>query len=98
MVPINGIEVGGKTAVMHSPYRFHQSGKRRLICFRERIGGIDVLFISPCHAETIVLLSRKNVDGYVEVDLDVSKLQGNVGASAIYAEIQALSPSRKIDS
>ena len=39
--------------------------------------------------ETVVLLGRKNIDGYINIDLDVSSLQSNVGASATYAEIQS---------
>lgn len=38
--------------------------------------------------ETCVLLSREKVDGYVEVDLDVEKLEGKSG-TATYAEIKA---------
>lgn len=39
------------------------------------------------HVETVVLLSRKKVNGYVDVDLDVEKIQGKSG-SATYKEIQ----------
>lgn len=42
-----------------------------------------------CHVETVVLLGRKNVDGYINIDLDVSSLQCNAGASATYAEIHS---------
>ena len=40
-----------------------------------------------CHVETVVLLSREKVNGYVDVDLDVEKIQGKSG-SATYKEIQ----------
>ena len=36
--------------------------------------------------ETVVLLSREKVNGYVDVDLDVEKIQGKSG-SATYKEI-----------
>lgn len=38
--------------------------------------------------KTVVLLSDKKVDGYVNIDLDVEKLQGKSG-TATYAEIKA---------
>ena len=40
------------------------------------------------HVETVVLLSDKKVDGYVNIDLDVEKLEGKLG-TATYAEIKA---------
>lgn len=39
------------------------------------------------HVETVVLLSREKVDGYVDIDLDVEKLEGKSG-TATYAEIK----------
>ena len=38
--------------------------------------------------ETVVLLSDKKVDGHINIDLDVEKLEGKSG-SATYAEIKA---------
>lgn len=38
------------------------------------------------HVETVVLLSREKVNGYVDVDLDAEKIQGKSG-SATYKEI-----------
>lgn len=38
--------------------------------------------------KTVVLLSDKKVDRYVNIDLDVEKLQGKSG-TATYAEIKA---------
>ena len=38
------------------------------------------------HVETVVLLSREKVNGYVDADLDVEKIQGKSG-SATYKEI-----------
>ncbi len=40
------------------------------------------------NVETVVLLSREKVDGYVNVDLDVEKLESK-GGTATYAEIKA---------
>ena len=40
------------------------------------------------HVETVVLLSREKVDGYVDIDLDVEKLESKSG-TATYAEIKA---------
>ena len=37
--------------------------------------------------ETVVLLSDKMVDGYIDIDLDVEKLEGKSGI-ATYAEIK----------
>ena len=39
------------------------------------------------HVETVVLLSREKVDGYVDIDLDVEKLEGKSG-TATYKEIK----------
>ena len=39
------------------------------------------------HVETVVLLSREKVDGYVDIDLDVEKLEGKSGI-ATYKEIK----------
>ena len=39
------------------------------------------------HVETVVLLGREKVDGYISVDLDVEKLEGN-GGTATYTEIK----------
>lgn len=43
--------------------------------------------MNTLHVETVVLLSREKVNGYVDVDLDVEKIQGKSG-SATYKEIQ----------
>ena len=44
-------------------------------------------FSHSVHVETVVLLSKEKVNGYVDVDLDVEKIQGKSG-SATYKEIQ----------
>jgi 23S rRNA (uracil1939-C5)-methyltransferase len=41
-----------------------------------------------CHVETVVLLSDKKVDGHINIDLDVEKLESK-GGTATYAEIKA---------
>lgn len=46
------------------------------------------MFPRTVHVETVVLLSNKKVDGYVNIDLDVEKLEGKSG-TATYAEIKA---------
>lgn len=38
--------------------------------------------------ETVVLLSREKVDGYVEIDLEVENLESTSGGRATYAEIK----------
>ena len=43
--------------------------------------------VSSCHVETVVLLGREKVDGYILVDLDVEKLDGE-GGTATYTEIK----------
>ena len=35
--------------------------------------GIFIHAIVPRHVETVVLLRRENVDGYVEIDLEIEK-------------------------
>ena len=40
------------------------------------------------HVETVVLLSDKKVDGHINIDLDVEKLESK-GGTATYAEIKA---------
>ena len=32
---------------------------------------------ASCHVETVVLLRREKVDGYVDIDLDVEKIENN---------------------
>ena len=48
---------------------------------------IRFLFGDFTHVETVVLLSDKMVDGYIDIDLDVEKLEGKSG-TATYAEIK----------
>ena len=50
-----------------------------------RIGGKCLLTLH--FVETVVLLSDKKVDGYIDIDLDVEKLEGKLG-TATYAEIK----------
>lgn len=45
------------------------------------------MFPNSFHVETVVLLSREKVDGHIEIDLDVEKLEGKSG-TATYAEIK----------
>jgi 23S rRNA (uracil1939-C5)-methyltransferase len=40
-----------------------------------KVRAVD-LFSHTAHVETVVLLSREKIDGYVEIDLDVEKLEG----------------------
>ena len=47
----------------------------------------DSNIVSSCHVETVVLLGREKVDGYILVDLDVEKLDGE-GGTATYTEIK----------
>lgn len=63
------------------------------ICFRFPISYngslVDEIFPpKEKHVETVVLLSRKNIDTYIEFELDTSVLEGNTGASATYEEIK----------
>ena len=48
----------------------------------------DTHLINFCHMETVVLLRRENIDGYIDIDLDVEKLEGKSGI-ATYKEIKA---------
>lgn len=45
------------------------------------------MFSYTKHVETVVLLSDKKVDGHIDIDLDVEKLEGKSG-TATYAEIK----------
>lgn len=67
-----------------------KAAKRRSICYQEQIRGNDVLFISSCHVETVVMLSRKTLDDVVEIDLDLDELDITAAESkATYPEIKA---------
>ena len=44
--------------------------------------------ISSMDVETVVLLSREKVNGHINIDLDVEKLESK-GGTATYAEIKA---------
>ena len=56
-----------------------RTGRLRWICFPERTLGMSIYFISSCHVETVVLLGREKVDGYIAIDLDIEKLEGKSG-------------------
>lgn len=45
------------------------------------------LFSETIHVETVVLLRGEKVDGYVDIDLDVEKMEGKSG-TATYKEIR----------
>ena len=45
------------------------------------------LFPQTMHVETVVLLSDKKVDGHINIDLDVEKLESKAG-TATYPEIK----------
>ena len=49
---------------------------------------MTIYFIFSCHVETVVLLSGEKVDGYVDIDLDVEKMEGKSG-TATYEETKA---------
>ena len=46
------------------------------------------MFPHTVHVETVVLLGREKVDGYIDLDLDIEKLESK-GGSATYPEIKA---------
>ena len=48
---------------------------------------MTIYFISSSHVETVVLLSDKKVDGHINIDLDVEKLESK-GGTATYTEIK----------
>lgn len=52
----------------------------------ERVCCVD-MFPMTGNVETVVLLSGKKVDGHIDIDLDVEKLEGKSG-TATYAEIK----------
>ncbi|MBR2793610.1 MAG: 23S rRNA (uracil(1939)-C(5))-methyltransferase RlmD, partial [Solobacterium sp.] len=52
----------------------------------EKIQPVD-MFPMTTHVETVVLLRRENVDGYVDINLEVEKLTGK-GGTASYTEIK----------
>jgi hypothetical protein len=44
-------------------------------------GHFDIHLINSCHVETVVLLSDKKIDGHINIDLDVEKLEDKSVAS-----------------
>ena len=51
--------------------------KHALINSREPLLKSDINLEQSSHVETVVLLHREKVDGYVDIDLDVEKLENN---------------------
>ena len=51
--------------------KFGQTGK----------GDFDIHNVQSCHVETVVLLSDKKIDGHINIDLDVEKLEDKSVAS-----------------
>ena len=49
---------------------------------------MTIYFVDSCHIETVVFLSREKVDGHINIDLDVEKLESKSG-TATYTEIKA---------
>ncbi len=47
----------------------------------------DIHVVVLGHVETVVLVSDKRVDGYIDIDLDVKKF-GSKGGRVTYAEIK----------
>lgn len=54
--------------------------------YNENSGKCNSITLST-HVECVVLLSRGKVDGYVDIELEVEKLEGKAG-TVIYAEIK----------
>ena len=55
--------------------------------FPRTSGGSDIKMDVSSHIETVVLLSREKVDGHINIDLDVEKLESKSG-TATYPEIK----------
>ena len=64
-----------------------ENQRRHLICVWTDVLQFVDLFPNWQFIETVVLLRGEKVDGYVDVDLDVEKLEGKSGI-ATYAEIK----------
>ena len=60
------------------------------ISFRIPRGELDVLPVSSCHVETVVLLSKLNTKQHIEVELNLDELDLTAAESkATYDEIKA---------
>ena len=71
--------------------RDNSKSQKSLICYREQIRGNDVLPISSCHIESIVLLSKlkSNKLKHINVELEMEELDLTVAESkATYKEIK----------
>jgi len=42
------------------------------------LANIGIYAFIPCHVETVVLLSREKVDGYIDIDLDVERFKAGL--------------------
>ena len=63
--------------------------KAKWICFRERTYSNDIHSVLSSHVETVVLLSQRKADDYVEVELELDELDVTSAESkATYKEIQ----------
>ena len=63
--------------------------KAKWICFRERTYSNDIHSVLSSHCETVVLLSQRKADDYVEVELELDELDvTSAERKATYAEIK----------
>ena len=63
--------------------------KAKWICFRERTYSNDIHSVLSSHIETVVLLSKLNVDHHIEVELTMDELDLTAAESkATYEEIK----------
>ena len=61
------------------------SDRRHILYEAGRDNGVDngifIHAVVPSHVETVVLLSDKKIDGHINIDLDVEKLEDKSVAS-----------------
>lgn len=69
--------------------------KAKWICFRERTYSNDIHSVLSSHVETVVLLSHKNADTHINVNVEFGEGDGKIPVGKIAEKAEEYRPSGK---